>query len=93
MYGKGKTSKETMLNEVNTSKKCLRDKMSKCQERQGREHQTVASMMLTNRDAGCNEEMSINIAVKILNGKPWATSLFPSDDKVYCGQTNHSRPK
>jgi len=77
-------------------------------ERQGCEHQTGASMMMTNRDAGCNEEMSINIAVKILNRKPWSralnplgwqvysplvTSLLPSDDKVYCGQTYHSQPK
>jgi len=46
-------------------------------ERQGCEHQTGASMMMTNRDAGCNEEMSINIAVKILNRKPWSRALNP----------------
>jgi len=71
-------------------------------QRQGREHQTVASMMMANRDEGSDEETSINIAVKISNRKPWSwalnplgvvTSLFPLGDKVYCGQTYHSQPK
>jgi len=41
----------------------------------GCKHQTGASMMMTKRDARCNEEMSINIAVKILNRKPWSRAL------------------
>jgi len=75
------------------------DKMSKVWERQGREHQTVASMMMTNRDKdddqtlsrwwrcskGCNEEMSTNIAVKISNRKPWSRALIPLKGQIYLG--------
>jgi len=34
------------------------DKMSKVRERQGREHQTVASMMMTNRDKDDDQTLS-----------------------------------